>query len=339
MKNVLWCLCLLVSSAAHAQTADGTSVWLEEGELWATFEGETRKLALPCAPTDALLVPSGHSAVAVCDNKLTQRGAPLEGSAVWWVPLDAGGEPGVLFATGFGEGVAPHFELGSVSPGTEHISAWYDFGGGHRSRGAPLVILSNFGMREILPVGDSVPRRSFQSWSPDGSKLAVTLGSGHSRIHRRHLAVVDVGAGEVRALTSEETMATGHVAWSPDGAWIAFAGVEVVDGGGGSEDDPTETVDPDNRHGGGWRVWLADAQSGEIRAIGDGSRYQDAPVWSADGEALYFVERSGKGKRIKTFLAVHHLTSGETAKVAGSELADAAGDPSSWLDVLTHVPQ
>ncbi len=63
--------------------------------------------------------------------------------------------------------------------------------------------------------------------------------------------------------------ASGTVALSPDGRRIA---VEVADGGGGGE----------------WDIWVLEVErGGQLRLTSDGgSRY---PVWSADGEWVYFA--------------------------------------------------
>jgi Tol biopolymer transport system component len=109
------------------------------------------------------------------------------------------------------------------------------------------------------------------AWSPDGTRFAF-IGDLPSRIFvigadgRGSTPLAEVGAGD-------------ELAWSPDGrrlAWLAFRGQRV----GVPFPNRTEIV-------------VAKPDGGEAKTITDeafGTRI-DAPIWSADGQRIYYAAR------------------------------------------------
>jgi dipeptidyl aminopeptidase/acylaminoacyl peptidase len=68
----------------------------------------------------------------------------------------------------------------------------------------------------------SAPRdHARPTWSPDGTKIAVTLPIQNGM--RDQLGVVDVASGEI-SVHGDETGTIGLLSWSPDGATIVFSG-------------------------------------------------------------------------------------------------------------------
>jgi TolB protein len=109
------------------------------------------------------------------------------------------------------------------------------------------------------------------AWSPDGEQLAITLYNepGPSQVALVPLTTTGRPVGRVLTTTPGGAL---DPAWSPDGAWLAYAGRD----GGAVE---VYVVKPDG--------------SGEQPLIHDGFLAR-APVWSPDGRHLaYLSSRSG----------------------------------------------
>jgi dipeptidyl aminopeptidase/acylaminoacyl peptidase len=115
---------------------------------------------------------------------------------------------------------------------------------------------------------------SAAEWSPDGTRLAVTVmptpkadDGSRSDIH-----LVTVAGGE-RKLLLENAGPDHSPRWSPDGRQIAFL----------SREDLPRTV-------GQQRLVVIDAAGGRPREVAPGFLYQPGPVtWSRDGRTLYFA--------------------------------------------------
>ena len=92
------------------------------------------------------------------------------------------------------------------------------------------------------------------SWSPDGSKLALTLSKdGNPEIY-----VVNAADGSVvRRITNDKGIDTSP-AWSPDGSSIAF----VSDRNGGPQ------------------IFVASAAGGSARQVSFNGTYNTTPTWS-----------------------------------------------------------
>lgn len=117
-------------------------------------------------------------------------------------------------------------------------------------------------------------------WSPDGKRLAfLSDREGFDRIFvmdadGTHLRPLTGASGEARAKTAAPPSAPeSQLAWSPDGTRIAYV---------------------TRRAGERSRIWIADACTGERRALTDGAHADDSPEWSPDGRYLVFVsDRTG----------------------------------------------
>ena len=125
-----------------------------------------------------------------------------------------------------------------------------------------------------LQTGKQVRLTSFgrscsASWSPDGARVAVSLGT--ERESDTFVSILDAKHG--RRLSQSSTIETAPV-WSPDGRSIALLslplhGIETEDTG----------------------LYVIDVESGKKRRVNDKTAY--AVSWSPDGKALMMQSAAG----------------------------------------------
>jgi len=129
----------------------------------------------------------------------------------------------------------------------------------------------------------------YQSWSPDSSVLAITVGGYRSAQVNKWLNLVNVATGQTTTVISMTEQVPGAVAWSPQGNVIAYAAVDAAKTGDYWADQSTF----DNPAIAGRRIYLLDPVTGQRHRLNNVEAYQDAPVWSADGTRLYYAQRNG----------------------------------------------
>lgn len=109
------------------------------------------------------------------------------------------------------------------------------------------------------------------AWSPDGSRLAVSLRDGEHWAQ----AVVRPDGGGLRILktgTGTEWQLNAPAAWSPDGRRVAFAATTA----------PYESD-----------LFVADLAGGAVRNVTADAWYDEGPSWSADGRSIVFMSTRG----------------------------------------------
>jgi len=109
------------------------------------------------------------------------------------------------------------------------------------------------------PRGNDVTPR----FSPDGREIAFVTRRGGPR---GELNVIDLGSGEIRALTHDFALAQSP-AWSPDGRYLYFA----------------------SSRGGAMNIWKVKAAGGELEQITAGQGDDLQPDVSADGSRIVFA--------------------------------------------------
>lgn len=97
-------------------------------------------------------------------------------------------------------------------------------------------------------------------------------GDGFFDHTRKQLCLIPAGGGERRQLTAG-TMGVGQLAWSPDGAAIAFA----------------SNRDDDEDHDRRSDIWTVDVASGALTRITPHDGSYGNPAWSPDSRTLAFV--------------------------------------------------
>jgi eukaryotic-like serine/threonine-protein kinase len=111
------------------------------------------------------------------------------------------------------------------------------------------------------------------AWSPDGQEIAFSNGSFGRPSERGGfpgpLYVAKVATGEIRQVTETDAVQPN---WSPHADRIAYWGVQ---------------------HGGQRDIWTVGARGGEPVAVTNDPALDWNPIWSPDGQYLYFASDRG----------------------------------------------
>jgi hypothetical protein len=301
--------------------------------------------AVAWAPDGTLLLVERRNWLPPQDDQPQASGPP----EIWAVRI-AGGTaepPALLFRPDAEEveeqapGRLAEVVFGRWAPDGRHIFLWIGASGSIRADGnAPWVLDTTTG-DGVSPADRSLVNPRYTSWAPDSSALAVTAGGGRSAQVNKWLNIVDVDSGEVTTVISDNEQVPGIVAWSPNSARvdrIAYAAVPAEKTGRGY----TSLMTFENPAIAARRIYLLDPGTGETRRLNEVGGYQDAPVWSRDGERLYYVQRDRETETL--VLMVADPETGEAEPIEASRRPAPADTrvgyygQAAWDEVLGYVP-
>lgn len=152
------------------------------------------------------------------------------------------------------------------------------------------------------------------AWSPDGTRLALALGSGSTDIY-----IVTLDSGRKMRLTTHPGIDT-EPTWSPDGNFIAYTSEQagapqifrVPVAGGEPQRLTTQGAQnlsphysPDGRQlalvnfdDGRYRIAVQDLASGAMTLLSDG-RADTGPSWAPNGRMLAFSSSTAQGGTLR----------------------------------------
>ncbi len=242
---------------------------------------------------------------------------PIE---IWSVEIGSAGigeavrlfQSDTVSTTGVHDDNAEQVVFGSWSPDSRSLLFWLGpLGVSILADGlAPYVLEVQTGQAvKVADVALLNPR--YHSWSPDGATLALTAGGYRSAQVNKWLVLCDTTTAQATTVVSSSEQIPGIVAWSPTGDVIAYAAVSAVQSG----DEMADLMTWDNPAIAGRRIYLLDPATGKHGRLNDNDSFQDAPIWSQDGQTLYYVERQGDS----LVVMAADPTTGLTAPVEGAQ--------------------
>jgi TolB protein len=199
------------------------------------------------------------------------------------------------------------------SPDHEQIAFSQYAGEGDPATGTVVMDRDGSDRRVIVPGGGRA------TWSPDGTRLAISLPAGG-------IGIVDLGTGTVTRLTDRSW--GGWPAWSPDGSSIAFirdgslALVDVDTGDVTTLVPGDQSVEPDWSPDGSWIAFRTSGDISIVRPDGSDLRNlteglddtsEEGPAWSPDGTQIAFVS-----DRAPAGVYVIDVDGGEWRRVEGT---------------------
>src|ERR1700680_2109365 len=161
-------------------------------------------------------------------------------------------------------------------------------------------------------------------WSPDGRKLALTLGgsSGNPDIY-----ILDLASQDLTRITDDPAIDTEPV-WAPDGHSLYFTSDTA-----GASNNARPRVSPDGSQlamvtldNGAYRVAVQDLASGTVRVLSHG-RLDESPSFAPNGATLIYAERDGARGALAT-VSTDGLT-GLRLKAPQGEVREPAWGPFS----------
>ena len=327
----------IVDEAAGSLALEGpegnTSIILPEGSTVG---------AVAWAPDGRLLLVERTNWPSTQDDQ-QQASSPPE---IWAVRIVSGSAepPALLFRLDAKEveeqslGGLGEVAFGRWTPDGRHILLWIGASGSIRADGnAPWVLETATG-DAVRPADWALVNPRYYSWAPDNSALVITAGDGRSAQVNKWLNTVALPSGEVTTAISKTQQIPGIVAWSPKGDAIAYAAVPTEETGRAY----ASLMSFENPAIAARRIYLLDPGTGEYRRLNDVDNYQDAPVWSSDGEQLYYVQRDPETETL--VLMVADPETGEAQPIEASrrpappDMRVGYYGQAAWDDVLGYLP-
>jgi TolB protein len=266
-RVVLACLvmlCLALGAVARADNSGvpGRLLFVKDGDLWVVEGGAPRQLATGGTWSQPTWAPDGSSLAYV------YRGTNFSDIFI----TDAQGEAQTRL-TSSQSSILDDNDWNfrpAWSPDGSQIAFVSD-----RKTAYPTLWLMNADdgtrVRSVPTPGVNGESLDAISWSPDGEHLAVTLfgGQGPSQVA---IVPVDTNLREQARLLTDRPGGALDPAWSPDGAWIAYAG----------------------REGHASEVFASRPDGTDVVRLTTDGVLARSPAWSPDGQHLaYLTNKSG----------------------------------------------
>lgn len=289
--------------------------------------------------------PDSHTLIAVRDQRHTNSAGEVQVDGLpqlWQVNLTEteATSPTLVFDTAqtvpnlhdMGPG---QLILGDWSPDNQHLFFWVGpLSASILADGLPFVMVDTAMAQSTLLSDATLLNSRYHSWAPDGTALVFTDGSYRSAQVQKWLSLWDSRTNQVTTVISQTEQIPGIVAWSPKGDWIAYAAVPAAETG----PEWADLMTFDNPAIAGRRIYLLDPTSGDYHQLNDAESFQDAPVWSADGTTLYYVQRDGD----EMLLMAADPTTGQGSAMENTRqpLPDMVGyyGQGEWEQLLKEIP-
>lgn len=197
-----------------------------------------------------------------------------------------------------------------------------------------LLSLENGETRQLT---NGVARDSNPQWSPDGRIIAFVS----SRDKKPQIYTMSVDGGEARALTSLKQGVGGGLAWSPDGAQLAFTVPSAV--------EPPDLTKPYRLTRHTYRfdkigyldglvqdIYVISAAGGDPKQVTHEACMHVGPQWSPDGkEILFLASMFPKDHRgLLPHLRIVNLADGQLRDLTGEWGSASAA---AWLPDGEHI--
>jgi Tol biopolymer transport system component len=282
----------------HVVTASGTQVqliltkddyeWSPQGDSIAWTDGQLRVTDIATGIETTVVTKSnvsgfawspdgGELAVASFDP-----GGPTRGFDV--VDVAAGTRRTVAFAPADDPpGVNPLLFAG-WQPDGNAVLVWVDeYGSGSIAQDGLDLWLIPLDGSAPHNLGQTLVKRSWIRWSPDGTRLAIVRSKGRDVISERAVAIC-TSDGSCTPITGPDVLAF-DPSWSPDGRKLAYvrepAGQQPVMRG---NDHPDWAARYATR-----RLWVADADGANAEPMTTAAGGVASPSWSADGKQILYL--------------------------------------------------
>ncbi len=231
------------------------------------------------------------------------------------------------------------YRLIDWAPGTRTLLLGGWTGGGQEATGMPLYSLNaDSGVITRLPAAMLNTKEAYD-WNPvKPGLMALAEGGGASIGENKRLALLNVNSGALNYLLLDEqgqpqqNFTVFQPKWSPDGRYIAFAGLQTPEGAPAAEDSLL-----------GRSIYIDDTDGAmSYRKVtapqeGENGRWIDGwPQWTEDGKQLLYTRQQGG----KTDVRVHQLAS-DKDRLLITGLPDPAClvGGCNWSSILLYTPK